>query len=42
VLHGRRSATLDVDLKLSRERDELLRALPELGDWNDGAGVTRA
>jgi hypothetical protein len=30
VLHGWRDTTLDVDLKLSPDRDELLRALPEL------------
>lgn len=30
VLHGWRSSTVDVDLKLDPERDELLRALPAL------------
>ena len=30
VLHGWRPATIDVDLKLEPDRDELLRALPRL------------
>jgi hypothetical protein len=30
VLHGWRETTLDVDVKLAPERDELLRALPDL------------
>jgi hypothetical protein len=30
VLHGWRDSTIDVDLKLSPDRDELLRALPEI------------
>lgn len=30
VLHGWRHSTIDVDLKLSPDRDELLRALPEI------------
>jgi hypothetical protein len=40
VLHGWRSTTLDVDLKLSPEHDELLRALrpPEAGNRKLVAG----